>query len=342
MNSPFLGNDGEMTSSLAIYRYRLPYIHPLRFGTRQYDAREGLLLRIGDGWGEIAPLPGFSKETLEEAIDEAQAACTALAAGQQSDPTWPSVQFGFDCAQRQWPRSPPTLPRSYPLLQGSPADLLRRWREESPSGCLGRADPRTVGKLKLKVARHPAREELDLIRFLKANLPGVRLILDANQGWQPDAALAFCRELDPAHIEYLEEPCSSFAATAAVARATGIGIALDEILAQGQPWEPVPELRALIIKPTLIGSLHRCTQLVDQARQAGLQVVVSSSYESGLGLGQLRHLAAEWAPGQAPGLDTARALAADLLDLRGRPDTASLQCLGVFSPQIPGVAADGS
>ena len=53
--------------TLALYRYQLPFTQPLTFHGKVEVAREGLLVRIDKGWGEIAPLPGFSRETLAEA-----------------------------------------------------------------------------------------------------------------------------------------------------------------------------------------------------------------------------------------------------------------------------------
>src|SRR5215210_9539023 len=55
-----------------LYRYSLPFSQPLKLeGTTLYR-REGLLLRLAgddgsEGWGETAPLPGFSMESLVEA-----------------------------------------------------------------------------------------------------------------------------------------------------------------------------------------------------------------------------------------------------------------------------------
>ena len=57
--------------TLALYRYQLPFTQPLTFHGKVEVAREGLLVRINDGWGEIAPLPGFSRETLAEAQTDA-------------------------------------------------------------------------------------------------------------------------------------------------------------------------------------------------------------------------------------------------------------------------------
>lgn len=56
--------------------------------------REGLFIRLKSetgrvGWGEVAPLPGFSKETLEEALED-------LIEG--NDSFYPSVQWGLASA----------------------------------------------------------------------------------------------------------------------------------------------------------------------------------------------------------------------------------------------------
>ncbi|MNM48806.1 o-succinylbenzoate synthase [compost metagenome] len=82
-----------------------------------------------------------------------------------------------------------------------------------------------------------------------------------------------------------------------------------------------------MLKPTLLGSLANSEALVARARELKLKVIVSSCFESGIGLGQLARLAGEWAPDQAPGLDTRRWLARDLLDKQGQPDPSLMEPL---------------
>ena len=38
--------------TLALYRYQLPFTQPLAFHGQLQVAREGLLVRIDDGWGD--------------------------------------------------------------------------------------------------------------------------------------------------------------------------------------------------------------------------------------------------------------------------------------------------
>ena len=296
--------DGPVPMNVKLYRYALPLSQPIRFHDQQLTSRDGLLLNWEGRWGEIAPLPGFSQETLDEAQAEALLCLKSMKQGRHLEPQLPSVQFGFDCARRQWPEKLKAPHSPYILLLGTPDEVIWCWRDwlyDYPA------------KAKLKVARYPMRDELALIRLLLDRRPNLKLVLDANQGWTREEAWTFCGHLDPNRIEYLEDPCADFADIAFVANRTGMPVALDELLAQGKPWEPIPQLRALVLKPTLLGSLANCEALIARARELRLKVIISSCYESQLGNRLLAQLASEWAPEQAPGLDTLRYFTTNIL-----------------------------
>ncbi|MDQ7732617.1 o-succinylbenzoate synthase [Halomonas sp. SpR1] len=310
---------------LVLYRYSLPFRQPLMFKGNRLANREGLLVCINGQWGEIAPLPGFSTETLVDAEAESLACLAAIQRGEKATPTLPSVQFGFDCAQRQWPANLPAPLPPYPLLQGVPRELLlgldnivTGWGALPPS------------RLKLKVARYAMAEELALINQLAIQLPKTKLILDANGGWTREQAQRFCARLPLKQIDYLEEPCAAFADTIAVAEATGVSIGLDETLSRQEEWRYHPQLKALVIKPTLIGSLSACEALVKRARECNLRVVISSSFESDLGLGLLSRLASEWSPTEPPGLDTGHWLSGRVTNLAGAVMIENLHCLSTM------------
>ena len=288
---------------ITLYRYQLPLSQPIQFHEQQLTVREGLLLKWCSSWGEIAPLPGFSRETLAEAQAEAILCLKSRQQGRHLVPQLPSVQFGFDCAQRKWPEKINAPHSPYLLLLGTPDEIIWGWREwlyDYPA------------KAKLKVARYPMRDEIAMVRELCRLAPKLKLILDANGSWTREEAWTFMSHLNAANIEYIEDPCANFVDVHAVATHTGIPVALDELLGSEKRWEPFPQLKALVIKPTLIGNLGKCKALVDKAHKLGLKVVISSCYESQLGNRLLAQLASEWAPEQAPGLDTLRYFTASL------------------------------
>jgi len=308
------------STPLALYRYALPLRHPLTFGEHRLRVREGLLVCIGAGWGDIAPLPGFSNESLDEAIPDAIQALRALADGVEPHPRHPSVQFGLACARRPWPPlvAPPV--QTCGLLAGDPQAWLDRidpWTRTLPD------------KVKIKVARHPPVTELALIRHVCEARPGVQLVLDANGAWSRVEATTFCRELPMDRIAYLEDPCDALIDIEAVSHATGVPVALDQTLSRGLSWAPFPGLVALVVKPTLIGAMATHRRLIARALDAGLSVVVSSSFESDVGLAHLFALAAEWSPDEHAGLDTARYFQSHACLPSGQPDVSRLELLWV-------------
>jgi O-succinylbenzoate synthase len=304
---------------IALYRYSLPLTQPLTFHEKTIQNREGLLVRWADTWSEIAPLPGFSKETLAEAEAETLAYLQAASAGKTlPNVQLPSVQFGLDCVHRTWPELKHTPLPPYLLLRGAPDNIIWSWKEwlyDYPN------------KVKLKVARYPMHDELAMIREMSRLAPNTRFILDANQGWSREEAWTFLSYLDNSRIEYVEDPCHTVTDIRAVASHTGIGVAFDEILQTTPDWDVFPQLKALILKPTLIGSLKKCQDWVRTAKANSIKVVVSSCHESQLGNRLLAQLAAEWAPEQAPGLDTLRYFESSVLTNQHHVDTKKLQLI---------------
>jgi O-succinylbenzoate synthase len=141
-------------------------------------------------------------------------------------------------------------------------------------------------------------------------------------------AQQFAKYVNPdyrARIAFLEEPCKTREDSLAFARETGITIAWDESLRDEDfRFEAQEGVGAVVIKPTLTGSLQKVQQQVAAAKALGLTVVISSSIESSLGLTQLARIAAWLTPGTLPGLDTLHLMKAQLL--RRWPDS-DLPCL---------------
>ena len=161
-------------------------------------------------------------------------------------------------------------------------------------------------------------------------IPDLHLRLDANRAWTPLKAQQFAKYVNPAYrsrIAFLEEPCKTREDSRAFARETGIAIAWDESLREADfEFAAEPGVSAVVIKPTLTGSLAKVREQVAAAHALGLTAVISSSIESSLGLTQLARIAAWLTPDTVPGLDTLNLMQAQLL--RPWPDSA-LPCLDV-------------
>jgi L-alanine-DL-glutamate epimerase-like enolase superfamily enzyme len=263
-----------------------------RFGGRtrvgnaktEWDAREGLVLTLRDedgrvGQGEASPLPGWSRDT----IDECAAELGAMRDPDHASLTCPAARFAVETAlldlrgQREG--------RSIAALLGA------REGDELPIATLvdsldagRRAAARGVRTVKVKIGRDVDRE-IDLVRELRTLGLGVRA--DAN-GTLPehDAPRALGR-LATIGVEYLEEPCAHWIADSRVT------LAADESLARcDDDLGALPlSYGVIILKPMALGGFTRCLALARAAAARGIGAVVAHLFDGPIALAACAELA---------------------------------------------------
>lgn len=314
----------------SLYRYELPINSGLILRGQQQKTRSGLICHLQEdkkeGWGEISPLIGFSQETLAQA----QAQANGWLEGWQQNQTHslenlsPSVAFGLSMALQELSSPFPALKniQTVPLCSDSSPATIQRLHQSSAKIA------------KLKVGRHSPQEDAQNVQLLLKTCPMLSLRLDANQAWELDAALAFARQLSPQEkqrIQFIEEPCQTSEQSLIFAKLAEIGIAWDESIQMDNTIRPAPLLKAIVLKPTLIGSLEKCQRLIEQAQKLGVETIISSSIETSLGLSQLAQIAEKFTPNTPAGLDTLSLMQHQLL----RPLLhSSLPLLGINSPYL--------
>jgi len=227
----------------------------LSYNVYQLGTRQSLILRQDERVAEIAPLPGFSRETLAEAREELLAYIK-----RGIPPTLPSVRWGLSCLDR------PFLPVCIPLSA----------LNHSHDGC---------ATLKLKLGHLTVDEAVTHVRTY---LGKFYLRLDCNRSWTLQQALHFASHFSPTDFEYLEEPTRDLVEFSKI---TQFPVAVDESFREGFPYLDIPTLKAVIIKPMLVGEIP----------QLPVPIVLSSSYESSIGI---LHIAQRASPHIAHGLDT--------------------------------------
>jgi O-succinylbenzoate synthase len=241
-----------------------PQLHQYRLPLKTGGFRVGLIVQIEDRFGDICPLPGFSRETFSEAKEEA---LRLLPHFPNITPTLPSVQFGFQCLLH-------ALPKPFSLR----VNALQEYR--SGFECV-----------KLKLGALSIEEALSLIDKIPQT---IRLRLDFNRMWPLEKLLRFTSNFPEERFEYLEEPTAKWSDLLAFSKATKFPIALDESI-DHHPYQDLPHLKALVVKPTILGRVPFCPQ--------GVKLVISSAFESGVGLLHLARLALELGPIESHGLD---------------------------------------
>ena len=336
----------------ALVPYRLPLTAPFRWSGGEVAAREGVLLRLeGEGglvgWGDAAPLPGFSRETLAEVRAALEPAARALvdraldpraivAAGGPLQAALdaaglpPSARFALELALADLAAQ--TLGTTIPhLLHPDPAVSLpvNALLGEDAAADAARRVAEGYRTLKLKVGARAVADDLARARAVReAAGPAVALRADANRAWTWDEAVRFAEGAREIALDYVEEPLREPARLPALWLDTGLPLALDESVAEGaevRGWA-----RAVVLKPTLLGGLAATLRRAAEARAVGVRAVLSGAFESGVGLRGVAALAA--ATGAEPaGLDPYRRLAADVLAARLPLDRPTLDVPGLFA-----------
>lgn len=323
-----------IVSDIKLHHYRLPVKRLLRVGDVALDDRQGLILTIEAeggciGIGEVAPLPGYSPEALDEAVHQLRALRFRFKGAPVPEDIdelsgsfhrWlgavcGSVRFGLESAVLSLAAeikgstldgllsaSPLNSVPVNALLSGAGRDTAAAVREIVDAG---------FRTLKLKVGWRDLDEDIAAVELLrKIAGPDTKIRVDANQRFTVDQVSRFVDAVSGANIEYLEEPTppDQFREVCEILRNRrfAVPLALDESLTGLMPEQltDFPDLGAIILKPSLLG-LERSMQFARMARARGVKVVISGMFESSVGISHLvRFAAAVIAPDTAAGLDT--------------------------------------
>ncbi|MCY3488656.1 MAG: o-succinylbenzoate synthase [Bacteroidetes bacterium] len=308
----------KIIDSVDLYRYQLPLIRPIIWKNQSRSHRDGLLVcfRSGndEGWGDIAPLPGFSQES----FSEAQSQATILAKLLPETPIesldfgasnlCPSVRFGFDFAQFNL-----NAAISNQSEAGLPpvacCRLLSRQNHEDPESM---ATIDGYQAVKIKVGRQALDEDLEFVQSVCSEHPDIDVRIDVNRAWTLQIAQAFLDATRHVAFDYIEEPLKDKSQLAAFARASHVPLALDETLREPEAERYCKFADVYVLKPTLSGGMIGTIERIKQAQAGHIRCIISSSYESGIGMLGLVELA-RTIPGEAHGLDTYNTFERDVL-----------------------------
>jgi O-succinylbenzoate synthase len=363
-------------ASADLYRYALPLSPPLE--GPDGGTRRGVLLRLETddgavGWGDAAPLPGFSAESTPEAADQLQALARSLPGstvavsrrrsslakalkqvwtGRGGAARWaPSVRFAVEgaiaeAAASASGRPTPALLGPQPRPAVSVNDLVAA-ADEDAEAAAERIREDGYRAVKVKVGRGDPTYEAAGVRVLADRLgPGVSLRLDANRAWRLEEATAFADELRAVPVEYVEEPLAEPSPDRLrdFERQTGLPVALDETTREVRPGRlsVYRFARALVLKPTLIGGLRPALRFAAAADRFGMTPVVSAAFESGVGHRLLAALAATLGRADVPaGLGTYRRLQTDVLSPRPALAGPTIDVEALFDLRAAAVDASG-
>jgi o-succinylbenzoate synthase len=307
-----------------LHPYRLRLKRPWITASGRIDWRQGWLLAIRDsagitGWGDCAPLPEAGSESHQKGADSLAQFIRHLPGGE------PDLFIG---QQNDLP------PAARCAVETAVMDLQARRRGISFTEQLGARRQSCIGvnaacgdllgggqacadqaiasgfriiKFKVGVA-DPAREIAMLEAVARECGGKIAFRLDANGAWNLQQAIEFIGQLQGLNIESLEEPLmrSELDQFDQLQERCDFPLALDESLAHLDPAAALAltGARRWVLKPTVLGGPLAVMGWAGVAADAGIEVVVTSSLESVIGVAMCAQLAAALPPGPVHGLAT--------------------------------------
>ena len=318
------GSDGPPVVSASVGRLPLRYREPIATGRGPVTDREVVVVALTDadgvvGFGEAAPLAGFTPETPAEA----ETAIRAWLADEDAEPPLLATaraaiegalfdlrarQLGVPLHEHLRPGSPSSIPVSALVAGTSPRRLARQARRAVEAG------HRTV---KVKVGASSIDDDVARVAAVRAAIGAAAARrLDANGAWRVTEAVANIERLAVHRPEMIEEPTSGVEGLAAVRAAVGVPVAADETAFDPAAVAAIIDSGAadlVVVKPSALGGLVAAAELIATVREAGLGVVVTSLLEGAIGVRAAGHLASSLATlDPAPGLATSSLLATDI------------------------------
>lgn len=309
--------------------FSVPLVRPLETATGTIERREGVLVRVGDGpegLGEAAPLAGWTEplEACRSVLEDLTTAddCPETADDLGRMPNTPAARHAVELAllDREARRADEPLYRrlggghrasSLPV-NVTVADADADETVETAAAAVEEGF-RTV---KLKVGSRRLEEDLERVSRVREEVGhAVALRVDANGAWGRDEAERAVETLASLDVELVEQPVTADDLDgASVLRGRGVDIGLDESV-RAHGVTPVVEADAadvLVLKPMALGGVGRATDAATAVREAGLDLVVTTTIDAVVARTAAVHLAAALDPTRACGLATASWLARDL------------------------------
>jgi o-succinylbenzoate synthase len=267
-------------------RYQQKFKQPLKTNHGIWNVREGIIIKLTNesgkiGWGEIAPIPWFGSETLQQAIDFCEQFGNSIAGKNiwEIPDSLSACQFAFESAIESF--------KNYPDLEISNSKLAGLL----PTGILALSAWETLWTegyrtLKWKIGVADIKEELDIFEKLIQLIPNkAKLRLDANGGLNYQEAKTWLETVKNTNVEFIEQPLpvNEFEAMLKLSEISDTPIALDESVANIQDLKKCYDLgwrRVFVVKVAIAGSPSQLRHFLQTHK---IDAVFSSVFETSIG-----------------------------------------------------------
>jgi len=320
-----------------IRAFSLPLARPLTTARGTIDERRGFLFARDGGVGEAAPLAGWTESLTEceralEAADDAPDWESAVAACEGAPAARHAVTLAQLDSEAQSANVPlarhltdnpaESVPVNATVGDGSPEETAEEARAAAEHG---------FETVKVKVGARSVAADIDRLRAVR-DTTDATLRADANGAWTREQAREAVDALADVGVEYVEQPLPADDLAGHTALRGGpVGVALDESLTEHALADALAAADYVVLKPMALGGVDRALDAARDAREAGVEPVVTTTVDAVVARTTAVHLAAAIPDVSACGLATADRLADDLA-----ADPAPVEDGRIRVPDAPG------
>ena len=314
--------------------YAVPFVAPFKGQGRGWSTRHGWVLQLQVaghlGFGECAPLPGFSGENLAAAERDIRRLVRALALRElplepQAIAQWmtaidavPSARMAVETALLDLAARIKGVPLHQLLRPGSPGQVAVNATlgangelEQSVAAAVALRD-QGYGCIKVKVGRGSVARDIERVAAIRHAVgEAMTLRLDANGAWSHEQAQVALCAFEACGVSLVEQPVADlvgFRPTSSVRIAADEGVRTKNDAVRHVPWMDV-----CVLKPMLLGGVLAALEIEQVLAQGGIPVVYTTLLDGVIATAAVAHLAcaSEHLDG-ACGLATGPLLVADL------------------------------
>lgn len=289
--------------------FKVEFTRPFNTSIGVISERTGFYLSLKDelgnsGIGEISPLPGFSKECFND-IEKELPRLNNILYGKEFEINsisefqllydqilLPSVQFGFEQALINL-----LLLRNHQKFSFFNDIIIKNMIEVN--AIIDIIEKEEVLKkvvdfiasgfktIKIKIGRKNFNDDLQIIDLIRNKIPDeVQIRLDSNGAWDADTTFENIQRLSSYNIQYIEDPCNKIDCLIKLSSFSPIPIALDTNVFSLQDLSNYitnNSFNFLVVKPMLLGSIFKLIDLINKANKIGVNLIISSTFETPVG-----------------------------------------------------------
>jgi o-succinylbenzoate synthase len=273
------------------HRYSLKLARPLR----GLDQRQGILISLHGadgcvGWGEAAPFPGLSSESL----DQAEAALQNWADDPAGLQACPSAMHAVGTALLDLEGQRSGLPLCQ-LLAPMPSRTVPVSHLVSNPAMAAAAIAAGASCLKMKLGQLDLDKDLGRLAAVRLAVgEDITLRVDINRLWSLETAKAAMPDLETLGVDLIEEATENPDDMRRL-RGSSLKLAADESVRSPAQLQSIIEcgwIDAVVLKPMLIGSPQTTIQMARTAAGAGLSVIITTTIDSWVARRTALHIAA--------------------------------------------------